>query len=88
MHIKSRELTGRLEMRMRYLYGEYSCVCNICDLQARDSGMLLRGLVDLARCFGVFLGKLEGEMGIIGLFKNILVFVLALHHMRDMLHVR
>ena len=47
--------------------------------------MLVGVLIDLSRCFGVFLGKLEAEMGIIGLLKNIGEFMLAPHHMRDRL---
>ena len=47
--------------------------------------MLVGVLIDLSRCFGVFLGKLEAETGIIGLFKNIGEFMLAPHHMRDRL---
>jgi uncharacterized membrane protein YdjX (TVP38/TMEM64 family) len=42
-------------------------------------------LIGLCRCFGVFLGKLTGETGIIGLFENICAFMLAPRHMRDWL---
>ena len=37
------------------------------EITARGSGMLLGVLVDLCRCFGVFLDKIERETGIIGL---------------------
>ena len=47
--------------------------------------MLVGVRIDLSRCFGVFLGKLEAETGIIGLFKNFGEFMLAPHHMRDRL---
>jgi hypothetical protein len=47
--------------------------------------MLLGVLIDLSRCFGVFLGKLEEKKGIIGLLKNMCEFVLVPHHMWDWL---
>jgi hypothetical protein len=47
--------------------------------------MLVGVLIDLSRCGSFFLGKLEAETGIIGLFKNIGEFMLAPHHMRNRL---
>jgi hypothetical protein len=47
--------------------------------------MLAGLLIGLCRCFGVFLGKLARETGIIGLFENICAFMLVPLHMRDRL---
>ena len=47
--------------------------------------MLAGLLVGLCHCFGVFLGKLARETGIIGLFENICAFMLVPLHMRDRL---
>jgi hypothetical protein len=47
--------------------------------------MLAGLLIGLCCCFGVFLGKLARETGIIGLFENICAFMLVPLHMRDRL---